>query len=121
MGVSRREAIGMSGVTLAGLSLATLTGDRLQAQQTAPPAAPWPDALVERPLRQGFPAPLPLNTDGSAPEHPDSAAGPITDPLMWRTTNRQAPEIEFDSLSTRPPDSPRRREREPPVATSVRP
>ena len=96
MSVSRREAIGMSGVTLAGLSLATLTGDRLQAQQTAPPAAPWPDALVERPLRQGFPAPLPLNADGSAPEHPDSAAGPITDPLMWRTTNRQAPEIEFD-------------------------
>ena len=96
MSVSRREAIGMSGVTLAGLSLATLTGDRLQAQQPAPPAAPWPDALVERPLRQGFPAPLPLNADGSAPEHPDTAAGPITDPLMWRTTNRQAPEIEFD-------------------------
>src|SRR5262249_54443996 len=23
-------------------------------------------------------------------------AGPITDPLMWRTPNRQAPEIEFD-------------------------
>ena len=96
MSVTRREAIGMSGATLAGFSLATLTGDRLQAQQAAAPPAPWPDALVERPLRQGFPAPLPLNPDGSAPEHPDSTAGPITDPLMWRTTNRQAPEIEFD-------------------------
>ena len=95
MSVTRREAIGMSGATLAGLSLA-LTGDRLHAQQAAAPPAPWPDALVERPLRQGFPAPLPLNADGSAPEHPDSTAGPITDPLMWRTTNRQAPEIEFD-------------------------
>ena len=51
---------------------------------------------MERPLRAGFPAPLPLNPDGSAPEHPDSAAGLITDPLMWRTSNRQAPEIEFD-------------------------
>jgi DMSO/TMAO reductase YedYZ molybdopterin-dependent catalytic subunit len=51
---------------------------------------------VERPLRPGFPVPLPLNADGSAPEHSESAAGPITDPLMWRTPNRQAPEIEFD-------------------------
>ena len=50
---------------------------------------------MERPQRQGFPAPLPLNADGSTPEHPDSAAGPITEPLMWRTANRQAPEIEF--------------------------
>ena len=94
MSMSRRKAIGISGSTLAGLSLATLTADRLQAQ-----AAQQPDALarslVERPLRAGFPAPLPLNADGSAPEHPDSAAGPITDPLMWRT-HASRPEIEFD-------------------------
>ena len=56
----------------------------------------WPGELVERPLRDGFPAPLPLNADGSAPEHPASAAGPISDPLMWRTQGRQTPEIEFD-------------------------
>ena len=56
----------------------------------------WPDELVERPLRDGFPAPLPLNPDGSAPEHPESAAGPISDPLMWRTEGRETPEIEFD-------------------------
>jgi hypothetical protein len=72
-----------------------VTPEALQAQ--APQGQePWPDRLVERPLRQGFPAPLPLNPDGSAPEHQDSEAGPITDPLMWRTTNRQAPDVEFD-------------------------
>jgi DMSO/TMAO reductase YedYZ molybdopterin-dependent catalytic subunit len=100
MSITRRKAIGMSGATLAGLSLASLTRADLVAQGAAPqqPAAqePWPDSLVERPLRPNFPAPLPLNADGSAPEHPESAAGPITDPLMWRTPNRQAPEIEFD-------------------------
>ena len=29
-------------------------------------------------------------------EHPESAAGPISDPLMWRSPGRQTPEIEFD-------------------------
>ena len=95
MTISRREAICISGSTLAGLSLGVLTREDLRAQAAQPPA-PWPDQLVERPLREGFPAPLPLNADGSAPEHPASAAGPITDPLMWRSPNRQAPEIEFD-------------------------
>jgi DMSO/TMAO reductase YedYZ molybdopterin-dependent catalytic subunit len=97
--ISRRDAIcGISGATLAGLSLGVLTPEALlaQAPQAPPAAEPWPDRLVERPLRQGFPAPLPLNADGSAPEHPESAAGPITDPLMWRTPNRQAPDAEFD-------------------------
>ena len=99
MSMSRRKAIGMSGATLAGLSLATFTPEQLLAQQTAPAAPatpPWPDSLVERPLRTGFPAPLPLNPDGSAPEYQAAEAGAITDPLMWRTQNRQAPEIEFD-------------------------
>jgi DMSO/TMAO reductase YedYZ molybdopterin-dependent catalytic subunit len=95
MPISRREALSLSGSTLAGLSLAGLVPADLQAQAQQP-AEPWPDQLVERPQRQGFPAPLPLNADGSAPEHPPSAAGPISDPLMWRTANRQAPEIEFD-------------------------
>ena len=97
MALSRREALVRSGSTLAGLSVAALTRDTLHAQATAAaPQEPWPDALVERPLRQGFPAPLPLKPDGSAPDQPASAAGPITDPLMWRTPNRQAPEIEYD-------------------------
>jgi len=52
--------------------------------------------LVERPLRDGFPAPLPLNPDGSAPDHPESAAGTISKPLMWRTPNRETPQIEYD-------------------------
>lgn len=102
MAFTRRDAIVVSGTTLASLSLTGLSGGRLQAQTPAPaPAQPaaseaWPDRLVERPLRAGFPASLPLNADGSAPEHPASAAGAITDPLMWRTPNRQAPEIEYD-------------------------
>ncbi len=98
MPISRRDAIcGISGATLAGLALG-VTPEELQAQaaQMPPGQEPWPDRLVERPLRQGFPAPLPLNPDGSAPEHQDSEAGPITDPLMWRTPNRQAPDVEFD-------------------------
>ena len=98
MAISRRHAIAISGSSLAGLSLGILP-ESLLAQATQPtpaPQQPWPEQLVERPLREGFPAPLPLNPDGSAPEHPASAAGPITDPLMWRTPNRQAPEIEYD-------------------------
>lgn len=95
MAISRREAIWISGSTLAGVSLGGLTPSEVQAQAPAAQEA-WPDRLVERPLRAGFPAPLPLQPDGSAPEHPASAAGPISDPLMWRTPNRQAPEIEFD-------------------------
>ena len=95
MAISRRDVICVSGSALAGLSLGEILPATLQAQAATPQEA-WPDQLVERPLRQGFPAPLPLQPDGSAPEHPASAAGPITDPLMWRTPNRQAPEIDFD-------------------------
>ncbi len=47
-------------------------------------------------MRPGFPVPLPLNADGSAPEHPASEAGPISDPLMWKTTDKSTPEAEYD-------------------------
>jgi DMSO/TMAO reductase YedYZ molybdopterin-dependent catalytic subunit len=98
MSLTRRDAICATfkgtGTALAGLSVGVLTRENVSAQTQT--AAPWPDQLVERPLREGFPAPLPLNPDGSAPEHAASEAGPITDPLMWRTPNRQAPEIEYD-------------------------
>jgi DMSO/TMAO reductase YedYZ molybdopterin-dependent catalytic subunit len=94
MAMTRRDAIVISGSTLAGLSLGVLRPEAVQAQ--AAQQQPWPDQLVERPLRDGFPAPLPLDADGSAPEHMASEAGAIADPLMWRTANRQAPEIEFD-------------------------
>lgn len=93
MNITRREAIRISGSTLAGMTLGV--PEKLQAQ-SAQQQAPWPDQLVSQPMRQGFPAPLPLNADGSAPEHPESAAGPITDPLMWRTPDRQTPQAEFD-------------------------
>ena len=93
MAVTRRTAITMSGAALAGYSLGAGRPASARAQGAQDD---WPDSLVERPLRDGFPAPLPLNPDGSAPDHPESAAGPITDPLMWRTQGRQTPDIEFD-------------------------
>ena len=95
MTLSRRKALSLSGSTLAGLSLGVLRPGQAAALE-AQGQDDWPDSLVERPLREGFPAPLPLEPDGSAPEHPESAAGSITDPLMWRTQGRQTPQIEFD-------------------------
>jgi DMSO/TMAO reductase YedYZ molybdopterin-dependent catalytic subunit len=100
MSLTRRDAIVVSGSALAGLSIGALKGEGLAAQAAGAGAAAqaqeWPTDLVERPRRTGFPAPLPLNADGSAPEHPESAAGPITDPLMWRTQGRVTPQIEYD-------------------------
>ena len=97
MTISRREAIRISGSTLAGLSLGVLNHETALAQAAAAQEQ-WPDSLVERPRREGFPVPLPLNPDGSAPEHQASEAGPMDDPdtLMWRTPNRQPPAIEYD-------------------------
>src|SRR6476659_2976829 len=95
MAMTRRDAIVISGSTLASLSLGPLASAPLAAQAAAP-QEPWPDTLVERPLRAGFPVPLPLNADGSAPEHPDSEAGPITDPLMWGTPDKTPPPMDYD-------------------------
>lgn len=95
MTISRREAIRVSGSTFAVLSLGALTSENTLAQPAAP-QAPWPQLLVERPMREGFPAALPLNADGSAPEYPATAAGPITDPVMWRTADRTTPQGEYD-------------------------
>src|SRR5579871_938928 len=95
MAISRREAIILSGSTLAGLSFGgVLPSERAEAQAAA--QQPWPDELVERPMRPGFPVPLPLNPDGSAPEHQASEAGAISDPLMWKTGDRSTPEAEYD-------------------------
>jgi DMSO/TMAO reductase YedYZ molybdopterin-dependent catalytic subunit len=96
MTISRRDAIRVSGTTLAGLSVG-LGSETLLAQAQAPAAAapaPVPDTLVDTTVRTI--APLPLNPDGSAPEHPASAAGPITEPYMWRYTKAVAPVIEYD-------------------------
>jgi DMSO/TMAO reductase YedYZ molybdopterin-dependent catalytic subunit len=86
----------LSGATLAGLSLTPLLSEGVAAQAPQTAAEAWPDSLVERPLRAGFPAPLPLMPDGSAPEHPASEAGAISDPLMWKTKDKEPPAIEFD-------------------------
>ena len=94
MTISRRQALQVSGTTVAGLSLG-LRPESLFAQ--APPAQtpqPVPDKLVDATVRNI--APLPLNPDGSAPEHAASEAGTITEPYMWRYTNAKAPEIEYD-------------------------
>ena len=96
MAITRRDAIRISGSTLAGLSLVGVKPEELGAQASQAAAPAWPDRLVETPMREGFPAPLPLNPDGSAPEHPASAGGPISDPLMWRTPGRQTPDGEAD-------------------------
>ena len=101
MTMIRREALRLSGRAVAGLSLGALApGALAQAQAPAPatkPPEPWPDSLVERPNpRTGFPVLLPLNRDGSAPEHKASEGGPITGPLMWRSPDRKPPQIEFD-------------------------
>jgi DMSO/TMAO reductase YedYZ molybdopterin-dependent catalytic subunit len=92
MKISRRQAMRVSGTTLAGLSLGLKPEDVLAQAQQAPP--PFPDTLVEPPLRNI--APLPVLADGSAPEHTPGEAGTISEPYLWRYTKGQAPQIEFD-------------------------
>jgi len=96
MDITRRDALILSGSTLAGVSLGMITREGVAAQAAPPQAQEWPESLVETPLREGFPAPLPLNPDGSAPEHPESAAGPIEGRLMWQTPDRTTPPGEYD-------------------------
>ena len=97
--ITRRDALVLSGSTLAGLSLGALAAEHLGAQ--TPPAQPpqeWPTTLVPRPRREGFPVNLPLNADGSAIEHKESEAGEIDDgtSVMWRTPDKKVPAIEYD-------------------------
>ena len=94
MTISRREAIRISGATLAGLSIGTLARGDLWSQ--APAAQEWPDELVEMPTRDRVF--LPLNPDGSAPEHDPSEAGDISG-VLWRYTRGETPETEFDYRS----------------------
>jgi DMSO/TMAO reductase YedYZ molybdopterin-dependent catalytic subunit len=92
MKISRRQALRVSGGTVAGLSLGFKPEALLaQAQQ---PAQPFPDHLVEPPLRNI--APLPLLPDGSAPEHAAQEIGTISEPSLWRYTNNQPPATEVD-------------------------
>ena len=86
MKISRRETMQLSATALAGLSLAGLSS---AAAQTAGP----PAGLVDTQLRNA--PPLPLNPDGSAVEYPSQQAGTIAG-VLWKTKNRETPDIEFD-------------------------
>jgi DMSO/TMAO reductase YedYZ molybdopterin-dependent catalytic subunit len=86
MNMSRRESMQYSASVLAGLSLSAIRPSELGAQ--TPPA---PQGLVDTQLRTI--QPLPLNPDGSAPEHTQQEVGTITG-VLWKS--RQTPDIEFD-------------------------
>jgi len=94
--ITRREAIEYSCMAAAGMAAAGMSSKELlaQGQGQAQAQPPWPDNLSERELRNI--APLPLNADGSAPEHPASEAGAISDPALWRFNNNQPPAIDTD-------------------------
>jgi hypothetical protein len=97
--LTRRDALVLTSSTLAAVSLRMIDAESVAAQPVLRQSQEWPEALVEAPLREGFPVPLPLNPDGSAPEHPESAAGPIEGRLMWRTPDRTTPPGEYDYRS----------------------
>lgn len=86
MEVSRREIVQSSAAAIAAISVLRTTS---AGAQTAPAAQP--DALVDTPLRRI--SPLPLNPDGSAPEHSEAKIGKL-DGVLWKT--RGTPDIEFD-------------------------
>jgi DMSO/TMAO reductase YedYZ molybdopterin-dependent catalytic subunit len=96
MDMTRRDALVLSSSTLAAASLRMIHPESLAAQPVLQQTQEFPETLEETPLREGFPVPLPLNPDGSAPEHPESAAGPIEGRLMWRTSDRTTPPGEYD-------------------------
>lgn len=97
--ITRRDALVLSGSTLAGLSLGSLGAGPLAAQAVlGGTPQEWPTTLVPRPRREGFPADLPLNADGSAIEHDEREAGEIDQGPnpFWRTSDRSVPVIEYD-------------------------
>jgi DMSO/TMAO reductase YedYZ molybdopterin-dependent catalytic subunit len=89
MNMSRRETMQLSATALAALSFTAIRTSNAAAQAAA--AAPQPDSLVDTRLRTI--SPLPLNPDGSAPEHMPQEAGPITG-VLWKS--KATPDIEFD-------------------------
>jgi DMSO/TMAO reductase YedYZ molybdopterin-dependent catalytic subunit len=88
MNMSRRETMQLSATALAALSFTAIRTSAAAAQAVA---APQPDSLVDTRLRTI--SPLPLNPDGSAPEHMAQEAGPITG-VLWKS--KGTPDIEFD-------------------------
>lgn len=91
MKLSRREAIRVSGTAVAGLSMGMVATDHVLGQSAQ--EQEWPDRLVEGEPRVR--ADLPLNADGSAPEHAPGAAGDL-EGTIWRYTGGEPPDIDFD-------------------------
>lgn len=88
MELSRRDVIQSSATMVAGLSV---VANRITSAAAQPAPAAQADTLVETPLRRI--SPLPLNPDGSAPEHTEAEIGKL-DGVLWKT--RGTPDIEFD-------------------------
>jgi DMSO/TMAO reductase YedYZ molybdopterin-dependent catalytic subunit len=86
MDISRRETMQFSAAAVASLSLSATRATPAAAQAAAP------GTLVDTPLRNI--QTLPLQPDGSAPEHTPQEAGQI-DGVLWRTKN-QTPDGEYD-------------------------
>lgn len=97
MTLTRRDAIRISGGALAGLSAGLLIPEQLRSESrpvtTGEPKPASQDGLAEVLVRDRVE--LPLNPDGSAPEHSENAAGPI-EGVLWRYTGGEPPDIEFD-------------------------
>ena len=88
MQFTRREMVQSSAAGIAAISAVALRVDPAAAQ---PAPAAQPDSLVQTPLRKIIP--LPLNPDGSAPEHSETDIGEL-DGVLWK--GRGTPDIEFD-------------------------
>src|SRR5256714_7759017 len=86
MKLSRRDTMQLSAAAVAALSVSSI---RSAAAAQAP--QPLPDNLAPAQLRNI--SPLPLNADGSAIEHSEQEAGPITG-VLWKS--KGTPDGEFD-------------------------
>ena len=86
--LSRRETIQISAGAVAAISLAAIRPTPAAAQ---PAPAAQPDSLVDTKLRTI--ASLPLNPDGSAPEHSEADIK-MLEGVFWKT--KGTPDIEFD-------------------------
>lgn len=86
--LSRRETIQISAGAVAAISLAAIRPTPAAAQ---PAPASQPDSLVDTKLRTI--ASLPLNPDGSAPEHSEADIK-MLEGVFWKT--KGTPDIEFD-------------------------
>jgi DMSO/TMAO reductase YedYZ molybdopterin-dependent catalytic subunit len=86
--MSRRESIQLSAGAVAAMSLGAMRATPVAAQ---PAPATQPDSLVDTKLRNI--ASLPLNPDGSAPEHSEADIK-MLEGIFWKT--KGTPDIEFD-------------------------